>query len=236
MKRFYKGVSVGPSAHGGFSVLLDGRPVKTPGKAELTLPKPGMAELVAAEWRGPKCNPEKEDELDPSLMVLTKCANTAIDQVTGFETTVAGGLLDNLHDLLCYRAEAPDELVTRQSEAWDPMLDWAEMRYGARLKVGVGAAPIEQDRDALDRLRLHIEGQNAFVLTALHGAATILGSLVLALAILEEKLTAEEAYAVSRVDEEFQAERWGRDAIAEGRARMIGEELIALAGFLLAAK
>lgn len=230
MRRFYTQVSIGIPKRGSYSILLDGKPVKTPKRADLVLPWRELAEAIAEEWRAPG------DEIDPAAMFLTKCANTAIDQTTGHEEVVVEDILAYANDLLCYRAEAPADLVARQSENWDPLLAWLEARFGVWLLTGVGVAPIEQEKAALAKLRAAIGVHNAFVLTALYAAAALCGSLVLALALLEGRLTAEDAFALSRLDEEYQAEKWGRDAGAELRARALAAELDAAARFMRLAK
>ena len=48
-KRFYKDVGLGATL-GGFAILLDGRPVKTPSKNGLLLPREALADRVATEW------------------------------------------------------------------------------------------------------------------------------------------------------------------------------------------
>jgi chaperone required for assembly of F1-ATPase len=230
MKRFYQAVTVGNPEPERFSILLDGKPIKTPGRAALLLPSRALAEAVAAEWQ------EQGEEVDPAAMVLTKCANTAIDQVSEHVRDVVEAVLAFANDLLCYRAGYSGDLVARQSEAWDPLLDWSAEHLGARLKTNVGVSYIEQDETVLAQLRQLIAAQNIFTLTAMYGVATILGSLVLTLAVLEGRLTAAEAFLRSRVDEAYQAEKWGHDAEADTRTRLLGEELTMLAGFMIAAR
>jgi len=226
MKRFYKDVGIGIPKRGVYSILLDGKPVKTPRRAELALPTRALAEALAEEWRG------QGEFIKPAEMFLTKCANTAIDQAAEHKDAVVEGILAYANDLLCYRAEEPADLVARQSECWNPLLDWLEARTGVKLRVGAGIAHVGQEEAALATLRAAIAAHNNFTLTALHAAATLCGSLVLALAILEGRLTAEEAFAASRLDEDYQAEKWGRDAGAELRARTLAAELDAAARFM----
>jgi len=226
MRRFYTNVSVGIPARALYSVLLDGKPVKTPAHAELAMPWRELAEAIAEEWRG------QGEEIKPAEMFMTKCANTAIDETTGHEAAVADGILAYANDLLCYRAQAPADLVARQSEAWDPLLDWLEQRTGVKLLTGAGIAPIRQEEVALDRLRAAIAPLNPFTLTALAGAVALLGSLVLGLALLKGRLSAAEAFAAAFVDEEYQMEKWGRNTWTEQRARALEAELDAAARFM----
>lgn len=227
MKRFFREAAVGETEDG-FAVLLDGRPVKTPKKKVLALPVRVWAEAVALEWR------DRAEEFDPSDMVLTKCANTAIDRVAGAEAAVAETLTANFCDLLCYRAAAPETLRARQQAEWDPLLDWAENKLGTRLRTGVGVAYVKQPEAAIASLRAILSAYDALTLTAFASATTLLGSLVLALALKEGRLRAEEAFALSRIDETFQNERWGIDAEAQARADNVSAELFALARILSA--
>ena len=230
MRRFYTQVSIGIPKRGSYSILLDGKPVKTPARAALALPTRALADAVAEEWRG------QDDKVDPASMPLTKLANTAIDRVAGQEDHVIGQILAYANDLLCYRAEAPADLVARQNAGWDPLLDWAAERTGAQLLTRVGIVHIAQPEEAVEAFRNALAQHDAFALTAVHSAATICGSLVLALALAEGRLDAEEAFALSHLDERYQAEKWGTDGEAEKRARALAAELDAAGRFMRCAQ
>lgn len=205
-KRFWKEATVAEAAAGGFQVLLDARLVKTPAKAPLVLPTRAMAEAVAAEWNA------QEGEVKPATMPVTRSANAAIDKVTPQFDAVVAMLADyGGTDLLSYRAEGPADLIARQVAAWDPLLDWAEERYGARLKTTSGVIPVAQDPAALARLKAALTAHDAFEVTALHDLIGISGSLILGLAVAEGRIDVPQAWAASRIDEAFQAEQWGAD-------------------------
>jgi chaperone required for assembly of F1-ATPase len=97
-------------------------------------------------------------------------------------------------------------------------LSWAFERHGARLATGIGIGFVEQPAEALVALEKAIWGHDDFGLAGLHAAAILTGSLVLALALTGERLSAAEAFAASRIDEDYQAEKWGADAEAAARA------------------
>jgi chaperone required for assembly of F1-ATPase len=223
MKRFYKDVSVGD----GNAVLLDGRTLKTPRGASLDLPTHSLAEAIAEERRA------QGDEVDPQAMPLAKLANTAIDGVTPRREEVVTEIAAFAkHDHLCYRTDAPAELVRRQSEAWDPLLDWVAERYGAPLLTAKGVTSVEQPDNSIVALREAVEGFDPFALSALHVIASICGSLVLALAVADKRLSAADAFALSQIDERFQAEKWGLDSEAASRAKRLEHELATAARFL----
>ena len=216
MKRFYKQVAVGED----FAVLLDGKPIKTPANARLALPTSQLAEAVAREWR------MQAATIDPASMMLTKLSNTAIDRAETLRDDMAAELLGfGRSDLLCYRATAPVDLLARQEAGWNPLLDWAHHVHGARLKTAQGITYIQQDQDAVAALERTLRARDSWTLTGLQTATTITGSLVLALAMAQGRLTPAEAFALSRIDEAYQTEKWGTDTAAEKRAGLHAAEL-----------
>ncbi len=229
MKRFYKDVSV-EKTPAGFRVLLDGKPVKTPGRHDLLLPTRALADAIAGEWR------VQGEKIKPAAMPLLRLANTALDGVAKSRGEVIAAILRfGEHDLICYRAEEP-KLAARQREAWDPMLDWAASRYDARLQTGAGVGHIAQPPETLARLRDAIAAFDDFALAALHVLVSITGSLVLGLAVAEGTLDSARAFALSHMDEDYQAERWGRDDEAVARAAALAREMDAAVAFLVAAR
>ena len=227
MKRFYREASASASSDGGYTVLLDGKAVKTPKRAMLSLPNLALAEAVAEEWRG------QGEGIDPQSMPLTRLAFAAIDVVTPKRARIAEETLKYAGtDLLCYRAEGPPELATRQAHTWDPLLDWEAETYGARLNLGSGIKHVPQPAKAIAELAQAIARYDEFELAVLHTATTVTGSLVLALALAEGEVSAGEVFAAATLDETFQAEKWGRDAEAEQRRHHLLSELTAAERFL----
>ena len=218
MKRFYRDVTV-EETEGGFQFLLDGKPVQTPARRPLVLPARALTEAIAEEWR------QQEEEMRPAAMPLTRLVNTVFDGVCANRTDVIAAILRfGENDLLSYRAESPVELAARQLQ-WNEYLAWAADRHDARLAVTSGIRPIEQPADTMAALRWAVAGRDDFELAALHVLASITGSLVLGLAVLDGRLAADEAFALSRLDETYQAEKWGTDREAEGRAAHLEAEM-----------
>lgn len=212
-KRFWKEAQV-TEAEGGYTVHLDGRQVRTPAKAALVVPTRDMAAQIATEWDA------QEDEVKPTTMPFTRSANAAIDKVRVQHAEVADMIADyGDSDLLCYRADSPDELVARQVAGWDPMLDWADAELGARLTVADGVMHVAQPDEAISRLRAEVHKFGAFQLTAFHDLVSLSGSLILGFAVARDRLNADQAYDLSLIDETWQAEQWGVDEeAAEQRA------------------
>ncbi|TCP40462.1 ATP12 family chaperone protein [Rhodovulum marinum] len=211
LKRFWTLAEMG-EAEDGFTVLLDGRAVRTPAKAALVVPTRAMAAAIAAEWDA------QEREVQPRTMPVTRAANAAIDKVRAQHEEVAALIAAyGESDLLCHRADSPAELVARQAAAWDPLLDWARDALGAPLVPTAGVIPCAQPEASLAALRARVTGLDAFALTALHDLVALSGSLVIGLAATEDAVApVERLWEISRIDETWQEEQWGVDDEAAG--------------------
>ncbi|MGA1834998.1 ATP12 family chaperone protein [Rhizobium wenxiniae] len=211
-KRFYTEVSIVES-EGGHAVHLDGRPVKTPAKAALAVPTSQLAELLRDEWAN------QVEVIDPRTMPVTRLINTAIDGVAVEAQAVFEDILRfSSSDMLCYRAESPENLVLRQRQQWDPILDWAANQYGARFELIEGVMPKEQPRDATAAFSSALRKYDTPIeLAVLHTVTTLTGSAILALAFAESHLAAEDIWQLAHLEEDWTAEHWGEDAEAQNR-------------------
>lgn len=204
-KRFWKEATV-IEAENGFAVTLDGRPVKTPAKQALHVPTRAMALAIAQEWDA------QQEIINPNTMPATKTANAAIDKVMVQHAEVAEMLAAyGDSDLLCYRADAPEELVARQAEHWDPMLEWAADALEARLETRTGVMHVPQDPTALGVLYRRTHALDAFELAAFHDLVSLSGSLILGFAATLDARPVETLWELSRLDELWQEEMWGKD-------------------------
>ena len=208
-KRFYTRAHVAEAAP--FSVLLDGRAVKTPAGNALAAPTRALAEAIAAEWDA------QGERVDPATMPLTRLANSIIDGVAEAPAPVADEVAKYLgSDLLCYRAGTPDGLVRRQGEHWDPVLGWARDTLGARFVLGEGVMFVTQPDHAVTAARAHIPA-DPWRLGAVHAITTLTGSALLALGVAHGALDIDAAWAAAHVDEDWNMAQWGRDEIALAR-------------------
>lgn len=211
-KRFWTAADVTP-AEDGYGIALDGRPVKTPAKRPLVVPSDALARAIVAEWDA------QAKMIDPRTMPFTRTANAAIDKVATQKAEVADMLAAyGDSDLLCYRAETPRALVERQSELWDPFLEWAAEQLGARLLPRTGVMHAPQPAEALAVLSARVHAQTPFELAAFHDLVSLSGSLILGFAATQDMQSAEVIWDISRLDEIWQAEQWGADDEAEAMA------------------
>lgn len=208
-------------------MLLDGRSVRTPAKAPLIVPTLPLADAIAAEWQA------QGAKIDPSSMPLLQFANTAIDRVS----PDMGARCDEIAayaetDLICHWASEPAELVDRQRRHWQPLLDWLALALDAPLRPVTGVIPLSQPVGSLAALRAAVAALDAFRLTGLSVLTSITGSLAIGLAVLRGRLEPDAAWAASRVDEDYQIERWGENPEAAAHQAALREEMAAAVRYL----
>lgn len=226
MKRFYKSTGV-DAAKGGFRVLLDGRPLKTPRKRTLVLPIEGLAEAVAEEWDA------QVEKIRPDVMPITRLATTANDRMPDLREPAIGEIATYAEtDLVCYRAETPAVLAHRQEKAWQPALDWMAARYDITFETTVALLPVPQPDATLERVRSIVAAIDDWPLVGVHAVTTGLGSVVLGLALWHGALDADQVTDASLVDALFEIEQWGEERDATRRHEALRQDMRGAARFL----
>ncbi|MCE7887291.1 MAG: ATP12 chaperone family protein [Alphaproteobacteria bacterium PRO2] len=231
MKRFYKFVSLGDGKKG-CSILLDGKPVKTPSRNLLETPHMDLANAILHEWNG------QGDKIMPSEMPLTQLLNTCIDRVGSERPAMTEALMKYLDtDLICYRASLPPEMAAAQQAAWDPWLGWFEKEFGVALATTIDLQALKQPAAAHNALREYIEGLDDDRFTVLQVVTPLCGSIVLGAAFVRAALNPEEAFACARVEENYKAglydeKTYGKDPAQEKKDKAEMADLDACAKYL----
>ncbi len=228
MRRFYQTVATAPGP-GGFGLLLDGKPVKTPDKQPLAVPTQALADAIAGEWRA------QAEDIRPETMPLTQLANTAADRTAHAMDRVAQDTIAYAgSDLLCYRADRPADLAALQGQHWQPHLDWAIRSYEAPFTVTYGIMQVHQPQAVPRAIAAVVRPLDPYRLTGLAHTTRLLGSIVLALALRDGRLDGDRATDLSQLDEDYQARQWGRDAEAQRARAALAAELRAADRFFRA--
>ncbi|MFN3892861.1 MAG: ATP12 family chaperone protein [Beijerinckiaceae bacterium] len=228
-RRFWKHAGV-EEADGLFALTLDGRRARTPAQNALAVHSRDLAQAMAAEWDA------QGEFVDPSAMPLTRIVNSALDGVAReMDATLDEVVKYAGSDLLVYRSGDPANLVAEQAAAWDPVLEWARARHGARFVLSEGVTFVTQPEASIEAMRRAFEavagaGPGAALrLAGLHVMTTLTGSALLALAVAEGYLDAAAAWKAAHVDEDFQMRAWGEDAEAMARRARRWREMEAAA-------
>lgn len=226
LKRFYEHVGVVPVGNG-YSIQLDGRPLRTPMQNSLTLNSQQLAEAVAEEWR------VQDKEIVPETMPLTKLAFTAVDRVAPHKEAVVEQLAAYVNsDVVCYRATEPAELIKRQTQEWDPVFEWVGSEFGVSLRAGNGIEFVAQDHDTVNAITEVFANESEFFLAALHALTANSGSLLLSLAVAQGRFDPEEAFRMANCDALYQMEKWGADLEARSRLETLAAEFKNASNFL----
>jgi chaperone required for assembly of F1-ATPase len=219
MKRFWKTTKI-TAMGGAHAVELDGRPVKLPSGKPLAVPFKALAEAIAEEWA------DAPQDFSPDNLPLTRLASTAQERIAPHRAEIIGQLAAyGMNDLLCYRAEAPDDLVYQQSATWDRWLQWADDTYGAPLQITAGLVPINQPPSTGETLRETLSSLSDYTIAALGVIVPALGSLILGLALTAKALEPQAACDAASIDELWQEQQWGTDREAVLRRTKIFEDV-----------
>ena len=228
-KRFWQNVTCTPEADG-FAIHLDGRPVRTPAKTLVIVPTQALAQAIAQEWEA------QDTKVNPLTMPHTRSANAALDKVAPQRDVVQAMIADYAGtDLLCYRAPGPERLTAEQNDRWNPILAWAKDRFGAALETTSGVMPIAQPTAAQTALTGEMAAMSDFELVGFHDLVSLSGSFVLALAVAKGHITPDEGWALSRLDENWQAAQWGEDEDAAQKAEVKRGEYLHANNFMVLA-
>ncbi|KAK9831932.1 hypothetical protein WJX81_000790 [Elliptochloris bilobata] len=202
VRRWYERVTVAEQ-QGLWHVFLDARALRTPARHTLAVPSRALALAIAAEWQW-----QEPGRIRPITMPLMSIAATAIDQPKP-RAAVIDAMLQYVHtDAACCRHE-PGALADRQAQVFDPVLEWAGDTLRAAFTVDDSIFAANQPEAAIQALRQHLEGLDAWHLTAVEFLASSCRSVLLGLAVLHARLGVAEAVDAARLEEASQIEEWG---------------------------
>lgn len=237
-KRFYKRAAFNP-VDDGFVVMLDGKTIRTPQQKLLQCASQQLAAAIVVEWEA------QIEFIDTDTMPLTRLLNIALDRVEIDREALLADITGYAEtDLLCYRAPLAqaglpidshgEELRALQVQHFDPILQWAKAQHGAAFVITQGLMPVPQPTASLQKIAALFAAANHHELAALSLMVPILGSALLALALWQQQITAEEVLIACRLDETVQAKYWGEDAEVAAKWAAKARDVKAAAFFLAA--
>ena len=127
---------------------------------------------------------------------------------------------------------ANDDVKSMQTEKWLPVLKWLNNRFKITLKETNGLTPPPQNENNRAGFKEILEKMSLKTLTAYYLAAVRLKSPLLALALVEKKITASEAFELAYLEELYQSKSWGVDEEAEQGRQCVKNELLEIEEFL----
>jgi len=230
MKRFYKQVSTAQSADG-WQVTLDGRAIKTQCGAAQIVPTQTLADILASEWES------QGEELNPALFRARDMTDYALDVIASDPAATAQRILPYADtDTLCYRADPEEPLFTRQQEVWEPLLNAFEAREDVAMQRISGIIHRPQSQEAMTTLGHKLAKLEPLTLAALETTTALSASLCIGLSALEDSADGDALWQAANLEEDWQAELWGRDAEAEARSAKRRDDFLFAVRFAISAR
>ena len=220
MRKFWKTVKVKKKSSNSYEILLDENVLKTPMKKKLTIQNSKIAEEIYKEWN------QDKNILDTDAMIFYGIISTSIDKFNNNRILYVNEILNFIDtDLICYRAEEPNDLVQWQSKNWDPILLKVEKYINNKIDVFKGIMPLKQNKGIKFKITKFLTKFSDLEIIALHKITNITGSIFLSLCILNNDIIKEKVFELSHLDELWQAENWGYEEEASNNREQINFEL-----------
>ncbi len=220
MRKFWKTVKVKRKSSNSYEILLDKNVLKTPMKKELIIQNSKIAKEIHNEWN------QDKNTLDTDAMIFYGIISTSIDKISNNRILYINDILDFIDtDLICYRAEEPNDLVQWQSKNWDPILLKVEKYINNKIDVFKGIMPSKQNKRIKFKINKILTELSDLEIITLHRITNITGSVFLSLCILNNDKIREKAFELSHLDELWQAENWGFEEEASYNREKINIEL-----------
>lgn len=224
LRRFWETVSIVHNDKG-YQILLDKRPVKLPKKTELFVKNRALAEKIAAEWE--KAGEKKGDIFSFDDLPMTQITGTMIEKIAPDPQIYIQALLPYVNgDLLCYYADTPKRLIEQQQEKWIPLTKWVEDKFQIKLKIQHGIMPITQQPEVINIFEDYLSQLDNSELTFFAITVPLLGSMILTIALKENRINTQQAFSCAYLDETIQAEIWGKDSEQQERLKKIQTDLV----------
>lgn len=210
-----------------FGLILKNKPLRTPAGNALAVPCLSLAEALVAEWQG------QGEKVNKSLLALTPIACVAVDLALHNREALLADVVPYIDtDLVCYRAGDCPELLEQQAALLAPLVEWIKEQHGIILHTTTSVMPIAQPAGNQERLRNILVGFPPFKLAAFAVAVKPLGSAVLALALVERRILAEDAFRLAHLEETYETEQWGADEEKEAYQAAKKKDVLAVGQFL----
>ena len=195
-----------------YHVRADDKSLLTPKQHEAILPCLQMAQQLQQEAKKWHNHKQPDYQLWPRICyVLDYLANDSEsqkklnDKITDYAN----------HDLLCYRVQHPPALVEREQKQWQKWLDWAQETHDIHLQTTDAILHISQKAESLQKVSALVDSKNIYCQAGLLELIEILGSVILALAMIDgleksDDTHIDSIFNASLLHENYQAEKWGK--------------------------
>ena len=209
-------IDIVQSKKGKYLLNINNKSLKTPDGNIIELPSIKLAKILLKDY-------ESSFKSKPLNIVRPiKITNTAIDKIKPNNIFYINEITDNLNnDMICYFANSPVELVDLQNKEWLPLINYMKSSYNIELIYTSKLFSINQKPDSLLKLKNILNEINIFKLSAIYTLSQITKSIIISLALVNNKISAKKAFENSNLEELYQISKWGKDEEAFDRLNTI---------------
>ena len=209
-------IDIVQSKKGKYLLSINNKSLKTPYGNIIELPSVKLAKILLKDY-------ESSFKSKPLNIVRPiKITNTAIDKIKPNNIFYINEITDNLNnDMICYFANSPVELVDLQNKDWLPLINYMKSSYNIELIYTSKLFSINQKPDSLLKLKNILNEINIFKLSAIYTLSQITKSIIISLALVNNKISAKKAFENSNLEELYQISKWGKDEEAFDRLNAI---------------
>jgi len=209
-------IDIVQSKKGKYLLTINNKSLKTPDGNTIELPSMKLAKLLLKDYES-SFNSKSLNIVRP-----IKITNTAIDKIKPNNIFYINEITNNLNnDMICYFANSPVELVDLQNKEWLPLINYMESSYNIELIYTSKLFSINQKPDSLLKLKNILNEINIFKLSAIYTLSQITKSIIISLALVNNKISAKKAFENSNLEELYQISKWGKDEEAFDRLNTI---------------
>ena len=188
---------------GKYLLNINNKSLKTPDGNIIELPSIKLAKILLKDY---------ESSFKSKLLNIVspiKITNTAIDKIKPNNIFYINEITDNLNnDMICYFANSPVELVDLQNKDWLPLINYMKSSYNIELIYTSKLFSINQKPDSLLKLKNILNEINIFKLSAIYTLSQITKSIIISLALVNNKISAKKAFENSNLEELYQISKW----------------------------
>ena len=208
-----------------FLIERNNKFLKTPDGNLISIPYKKIVQLILTELN-------KKTTSNDSVTYI-KITNSAIDKIIKDKDSFINKIASQIHsDTICYFSKTPESLLQLQIDSWKPLLKWIKKTYSVELNYSYSFEPLIQNKNNIQIIKEILVGCDVFKLSGISTLCQLTGSLVISLALCDSRLTYEEAFRASQLEESYQLSRWGKDSEASNRRKAISADIYKASNYL----
>ena len=211
---------INKSSKNKYCIQINNKTAKTPQGNLIELPTLKLAKIILKDYQSFKTKKVA------NIASPIKLTNTAIDRIiTDNHNYIEKLSLYVNSDVICYFARSPRDLIKKQNKHWLPLIIFMQDFYDINILYTSEISAISQSKDSLSKLKLILSKKNNFELSAIAVLSQLTNSIIISLALVNDKINVKNAFECSNLDEIYQSSFWGKDEEAFTRLKAISTDI-----------